>query len=202
MRLEHSVSQSLSLSISHTDIVSQVAARFQPKLTVGSKSKKYCICTNFPENWQVGRGEESKLVPPLRKMAVITCSRRQQPDGQSADIYLHTRHQMSLCPAKLYGDTRRLWSYWWRVCRGQRMQITRKQALLVLLFMEQLVTWRAVTLVSRIEEGSLWTGWPPCPKVTLSLFPKWWIHVWDIPAKSGKKEILMIPMFPQPHCML
>lgn len=122
MRRMHAVT--LSLSVTH--IISEVAAHFQPTLTGGLQSKRDDVCMNFPENWQVGRGEESKLVPPLRKMAVKTCSRRQQPDGQSADIYLHTRHQISLRLAKLFGDPRRLWSYWWRVCRGQRTQIHEK----------------------------------------------------------------------------
>lgn len=39
----------------------------------------------------------------------------------------------------------------------------RKQALLALLFMEQLATRWAISLVSRIEEDKLWIAWHPCP---------------------------------------
>lgn len=76
---------------------------------------------------------------------------------------------------------------------------TQNQALLVLLFMEQLGTRSAIPLTSKIEEGRLWMAWHPCPWDILSMPSKWQMPVWDMPAKSGEKETLTFPVFLQPH---
>lgn len=134
------------------------------------------------EIWQVGRRKESRLAPPLRKTTATTCSRRQQPDGQAADTSLHTRHQMSLPPAKLFGDTGRLWGYWWRACRGHRMQTQTKPGFTGSAahgtawdvqgngISEQNWGWKSLDSMA-----SLSLGWPP------SLPHKWQVPVWDTP---------------------
>lgn len=148
------------------------------------------------EIWQVGRRKESKLAPPLRKMAATTCSRRQQPDGQAADTSLHTRHQMSLPPAKLFGDTGRLWGYWWRACRGHTMQTQTKPG-----FTGSAAHGTAWDVQGNGISEQNW-GWKSLDSMA-SFFASQMagacLRYTSTNSKSGEKEILVLPVLPQPH---
>lgn len=62
---------------------------------------------------------------------------------------------MSLCPAKLFGDTGRSEATGEGYVGDKGHKHSQNQALLVLLFIEQLDTQRAITLASKIEEDRL-----------------------------------------------
>lgn len=163
-------------------------------------SPKDRILTNFMAIWQVSRRKESKLAPPLRETAAITCSRRQQPDGQAEETSLHTRNQLSLPPAKLFGDTGGLWGYWSRVCRGHRTQTQpgfTGSAVRGTAWYEQ-----GNGISEKTEEEKVWTAWHPCPWDSLSPFltnSRCLFEICLLYSVSGKKEILMLPMSPEPH---